>query len=247
LYLAFFDTIGFGTVVDSLAAVKHLVFDQRRLSMQDLLEALDADFENREAVRQLCTRAPKYGNDIDWVDSIGHDVEELFASLAHRHTSAFGGELDVRYVSITSHVPFGLIVGATPDGRRARQPLSESISPSQGVDTRGPTATLNSIAKTRCGTYRERAARLLNLKLTPAAVAGPEGTRRLMDLVRAIGDKKMWHVQFNVIDKDTLLAAQREPEKYRDLIIRVAGYSAYFVDLRPELQNEIIRRTEHSF
>jgi len=247
LYLAFFDTIGFGTVVDSLAAVKYLVFDQKRISMEDLLEALDVDFEGREAIRQLCVQAPKYGNDIDWVDSIGHDVEELFASLAHAHTSAFGGELDVRYVSITSHVPFGLIVGATPDGRRARQPLSESISPSQGADTRGPTATLNSIAKTRCGAYRERAARLLNLKLTPAAVAGPEGTRRMMDLVRAIGDKKMWHVQFNVIDRDTLLAAQREPDKYRDLIIRVAGYSAYFVDLRPELQNEIIRRTEHSF
>jgi formate C-acetyltransferase len=247
VYLGFFDIMGFGTVIDSLAAVKKLVFDDEQLGMDELLEALKVNFEGREAVRQLCLNAPKYGNDDPYADSIGRDIEECFTRLAHDHTTAFGGELDVRYVSITSHVPLGLVVGATPDGRIAGEPLSESISPSQGVDTRGPTATLNSIANTKCAQYKERAARLLNMKLSPASVVGEEGTRKLMALIRAACDMKMWHIQFNIVNRDTLLAAQKDPEKYRNLLVRVAGYSAYFVDLTPPLQNEIIRRTEHCF
>ncbi len=247
VYLGFFDIMGFGTVIDSLAAVKKLVFDDKQLSMDELLEALGANFEGFEAVRQLCLNAPKYGNNDPYADSIGRDIEECFARLAHGHTTAFGGELDVRYVSVTSHVPLGLVVGATPNGRTAGEPLSESISPSQGVDTKGPTATLNSIASTKCAQYKERAARLLNMKLSPASVAGEEGTRKLMSLIRAVSDMKMWHIQFNIVNRETLLAAQKDPEKYRNLLVRVAGYSAYFVDLTPALQNEIIRRTEHCF
>jgi len=247
VYLGFFDTIGFGTVIDSLAAIKKLVFDDKKLTMAELLAALDANFDGREVVRQLCLNAPKYGNNDPYADSIGKDIEECFARIAHSHRTAFGGELDVRYVSVTSHVPLGLVVGATPDGRRAGEPLSESISPSQGVDVKGPTATLASIASTKCAQYRERAARLLNMKLSPASLAGREGTRKLMALIRSVCDMKMWHIQFNVINRDTLLAAQQNPEKYRNLLVRVAGYSAYFVDLTPALQNEIIRRTEHAF
>jgi formate C-acetyltransferase len=192
-------------------------------------------------------RAPKYGNNDPYADHIGRDIEELFARMAHEHRTALGGELDVRYVSVTSHVPLGLVVGATPDGRRAGEPLSESISPSQGVDVRGPTATLQSIARTKAGQYRERAARLLNVKLSPASVAGDAGTRKLMAFIRTVCDMKMWHIQFNIVNRETLLAAQKNPEKYRNLLVRVAGYSAYFVDLTPALQNEIIRRTEHCF
>jgi formate C-acetyltransferase len=246
VYLGFFDTIGFGTAIDSLAAIKKLVFDDKKLSMSELLEALDANFEGREVIRQLCLNAPKYGNNDPYVDSIGHDIEAFFAELARGHTTAFGGELDVRYVTITSHVPFGSVVGATPDGRRAGEVLAEGTSPSQGADRNGPTASLLSIARTRCGAYKERAARLLNMKMSPSAVSGPEGTKKLMSLIRTACDLKMWHLQFNIINRETLIAAQKDPEKYRDLLVRVAGYSAYFVDLTPQLQNEIIARTEHA-
>jgi pyruvate formate-lyase/glycerol dehydratase family glycyl radical enzyme len=247
LYLGFFDVMGFGTVIDSLAAIRTLVFDEQRLSMDELLHALDDDFVGHEAVRQMCLHAPKYGNNDPTVDQIGHDIESHFSHLAHRHTSAFGGELDLRYVSVTSHIPLGAVVGATPDGRRAHEPLSESISPSQGRDLKGPTSTLMSISSTKCAQYKERAARLLNMKLSPASIVGEEGTRKLMSLIRTACDMKMWHIQFNIINRDTLVAAQQDPEKYRNLLVRVAGYSAYFVDLTPALQNEIIRRTEHAF
>jgi pyruvate formate-lyase/glycerol dehydratase family glycyl radical enzyme len=247
LYLGFIDTLGFSTAIDSLAAIKKLVFDEGRLSMAELIEAIDADFEGGEAVRQMCLNAPKYGNNDPYADSIGHDIEEFFVRLTARQKSAFGGELDIRYVTITAHVPFGAVLRATPDGRRAGQPISDGVSPSQGSDQRGPTATLTSASKTRASGHRERAARLLNLKLSPAAVAGPEGTKKLMSLIRTASDLKLWHLQFNIINRDTLIAAQKDPEKYRNLLVRVAGYSAYFVDLTPQLQNEIIIRTEHCF
>jgi pyruvate formate-lyase/glycerol dehydratase family glycyl radical enzyme len=247
LYLGFIDTLGFGTVIDSLAAIRRLVFDEKRLAMAELLEAMEADFEGHEAIRQLCLHAPKYGNDEPYADSIGHDVESFFVDLTRRHRTAFGGELDIRYVTITAHIPFGAVLGATPDGRRAGEPVSEGVSPCQGADRKGPTASLISTARTRCEAHKERAARLLNMKLSPSAVAGPEGTRKLMALVRAACDLKMWHLQFNIVNRETLLAARRDPEKYRNLLVRVAGYSAYFVDLTPQLQDEIIHRTEHGF
>jgi formate C-acetyltransferase len=247
LYLGFIDTLGFGTVIDSLAAIKKLVFDDKRLGMAELLAATDANFEGHEATRQLCLHAPKYGNDEPYADAIGHDVESLFVDLTRRYRTAFGGELDIRYVTITAHIPFGAVLGATPDGRRAGEPVSEGVSPSQGADRNGPTASLISIARTRCEAHKERAARLLNMKLSPSAVAGSEGTRKLMALIRTACDLKMWHLQFNIVNKETLLAARRDPEKYRNLLVRVAGYSAYFVDLTPQLQEEIIQRTEHGF
>jgi len=245
LYLGFVDTLGFGTTIDSLAAIKKLVFDEKKLSMAELLEATDANFEGNEAVRQMCLNAPKYGNGDAYADSIGHDIEELFIRLTRRHKSAFGGELDVRYVTITAHIPFGAVLGATPDGRKAGEPVAEGVSPSQGADRKGPTAALTSIARTRCGGYKERAARLLNMKLTPSAVTGRDGIAKLMSLIRTACDLKMWHLQFNIINSKTLIEAQKNPEKYRNLLVRVAGYSAYFVDLTPQLQNEIIKRTEH--
>ena len=150
-------------------------------------------------------------------------------------------------VTITAHVPFGAILGATPDGRKAGEPVAEGVSPSQGSDRNGPTASLISISRTRASGYKERAARLLNMKLTPSAVEGTEGTKKLMSLIRTACDLKMWHLQFNIINRDTLVAAKEDPEKYRDLLVRVAGYSAYFVDLSSPLQDEIIHRTAHSF
>lgn len=247
LYLGFIDTLGFATAIDSLAAIRKLVFDDKKLTMDELVGALHANFEGKEAIRQMCLHAPKYGNNEPYADRIGRDIEEFGVKLTRRYKSAFGGELDIRYVTITAHVPFGAILGATPDGRKAGQPVAEGVSPSQGADRNGPTASLISISKTRASGYKERAARLLNMKLSPSAVAGIEGTRKLMSLIRTACDLKMWHLQFNIINRDTLIAAKEDPEKYRDLLVRVAGYSAYFVDLSPQLQDEIIHRTAHSF
>jgi len=247
LYLGFIDTLGFATAIDSLAAIKKLVFDEKKLTMEELLEALRTNFEGKEAIRQMCLNAPKYGNNEPYADLIGRDIEAFGVKLTRRYKSAFGGELDIRYVTITAHVPFGAILGATPDGRKAGEPVAEGVSPSQGADRNGPTASLISIAKTRASGYKERAARLLNMKLTPSAVAGPEGTKKLMSLIRTACDLKMWHLQFNIINRETLVAAKEDPEKYRDLLVRVAGYSAYFVDLSAQLQDEIIHRTAHSF
>jgi pyruvate formate-lyase/glycerol dehydratase family glycyl radical enzyme len=247
LYLGFIDTLGFATAIDSLAAIRKLVFDEKKITMDQLLDALEADFQGKEAIRQMCLNAPKYGNNEPYADRIGRDIEEFGVKLTRRYKTAFGGELDIRYVTITAHVPFGAILGATPDGRKAGEPVAEGVSPSQGADRNGPTASLISISKTRASGYKERAARLLNMKLTPSAVTGPEGTKKLMSLIRTACDLKMWHLQFNIINRDTLVAAKADPEKYRDLLVRVAGYSAYFVDLSPKLQDEIIQRTAHSF
>lgn len=239
------NVIGFGTTIDSIAAVKKLVYDDKAVSMAQLVEALDANFEGYEALRQRCLNAPKYGNADPYVDSIGKEIEELLTKLASKHTNAYGGYNCVVYFPVTSHVGEGRVISATPNGRKAGTPLSEGISPTQGCDVMGPTVTLQSINSTKSSHRRERAARLLNIKLTPQAVAGEEGTRNLASLIRTWCDMKMWHIQFNVINSETLREAQKRPEDYRNLLVRVAGYSAYFVDLSTELQNEIIARTEH--
>ena len=245
--LGFFDLIGYGTVIDSLAAIKELVYDDEKITMAELLEALKYDFEGKEVIRQLCLNAPKFGNNALDVDSIGQDIEAHCIQFSKKYSPALGKDLDVRYIPVTAHIPMGKVIGATPSGRKAFMALSEGSGPSQGADINGPTSTLISIANTKCMGEKERAARLINLKLAPSAVAGEEGTRKLISLIRAFCDLKLWHLQFNIINRETLLAAQKEPEKYRNLIIRVAGYSAYFIELSAELQDEIIARTEHSF
>ena len=152
---------------------------------------------------------------------------------------------DIRYVPFTSHVPFGKVVSATPNGRRADTPLAEGSSASHGADTNGPTAILLSNYNSKNYGYRDRAARLLNIKFTPKSLEGDDGTRKMVSFIRTFCDLKLWHVQFNVINQETLIAAQKDPEKYRNLIVRIAGYSAYFVDLSPDLQNDLIMRTAH--
>lgn len=239
--------VGFGTVIDSLAAIKKLVYEDKSVSMDDMLSTLANNFEGHELVRQRCLNAPKYGNLIPWVDAIGRDIEGTLLELFDSHVNAYGGRPELFYVPVTAHVAMGRVIGATPNGRRQGEPLSEGISPSQGCDTMGPTATLQSIAATKATPHLQRAARLLNVKLSPKTVDGEEGTKKLASLIRAWCDQKHWHIQFSIVNRQTLLAAQKDPEKYRNLIVRVAGYSAYFVDLSTDLQNEIIARTEHTF
>jgi len=243
--MGYFEYIGYGTVIDSLSAIRKLVFEEKRLSMAEVLDALESNFEGKEDVRQMLMNAPCYGNNDSYADSLGKAIDRSCLEFAKKYAKELGIFLDLRFVPFTSHVPFGKVVSATPNGRRAWTPLSDGSSASHGSDRNGPTAVLLSNFNTKNYDYRERASRLLNIKLSPKCVAGEEGTRKLISFIRTLVDLKLWHVQFNIINRMTLLAAQRDPEKYRGLIVRIAGYSAYFVDLSPELQNDLIARTEH--
>ncbi len=233
-----------GTTTDSLAAIQYHVFDRRTLTMGELLDALAANFDGHEKTRlRLWNRTPKYGNDDDYADRILRDVFNAFYDEVNGRPNTRGGTYRVNWLSTTCHVYFGSLTGATPDGRRAWEPHSDGISPVQGADRRGPTAVIQSAAKmdqARAG------GALLNQKFTPQVLEGEEGLADLAHLVRAYFKLDGHHIQFNVVTAQTLRAAQADPEKYRDLIVRVAGYSDYFRDLTLALQNEIIARTEHA-
>ena len=235
---------GFGTAIDALAAIKTLIFEQKRITWDQLLNALEKNWEGEEAIRQLCLNAPKYGNGIEWVDQIGRDIMTVMLDYAARYPKPNGKGTVVRIVPITFHVAAGSVTFATPTGRPAGEFLSEGISPAHGMDVKGPTVALGSIAKATSVASPHRGPMLINMKFSPANLAGEEGARRLMQVIRTWCDLKLWHIQFNVINRDTLIAAQKDPEKYRDLVVRIAGYCAYFVDLSPMQQEEILKRTE---
>lgn len=244
--LGYFEFMGYGTLVDSLAAIKKLVFEDKKLTMAQLIKAMKANFEGNEVVRQMVANAPKYGNNDPYADEIAKELDEVCLKFTRKYSKELGVNLDLRYVPFTSHVPFGKVVSATPNGRKAYTPLSDGSSASQGADANGPTAILLSNYASKNYDFRERAARLLNIKFTPACVAGEEGTEKLVSFIKSWCDLKLWHIQFNVINKETLLAAKKDPDKYRGLIVRIAGYSAYFTDLSPDLQDDLIARTEHA-
>ena len=242
----YFEFMGLGTVVDSLSAVKKLVFEEKKLTMDKLIQAIDANFEGFEDVKALLKSAPCYGNNDDYADEIGRELDRISVAYAGKYgMKDLGIHNDCRYVPFTSHVPFGKVVSATPNGRVNWFPLSDGSSASHGADVNGPTAVLLSNFHTKNYGMRDRAARMLNLKFTPKTLEGEQGTEKLVAFIRTFIDLKLWHVQFNVINKETLLKAQKDPAKYRNLIVRIAGYSAYFVDLSPDLQNDLIARTEH--
>ena len=235
--------VGIGTLTDSLAAIKSHVFDEKHLSMEQLLKALKTNFEGHESIRQmLWNKTPKYGNDDDYADDLLKTTfNSLFDAISGRRNTK-GGFYAVNYLSTTCHIYFGSVVGATADGRRAHEPVSEGVSPVQGADTRGPTAVIKSVAKmdqVRTG------GTLLNQKFSPSLLEGELGIDNLAYLVRSYFKLDGHHIQMNVVTAETLREAQANPEKYRDLIVRVAGYSDYFCDLSKTLQDEIIARTEH--
>jgi formate C-acetyltransferase len=245
LDFGYFECIGYGTVVDSLAAVKKLVFEEKTLTMAKLLDVLKSNFEGGEDVQAMLRHTPCYGNNDPYADSIAKAIDRSSQDFARTYAKELGVNLDLRLVPFTSHVPFGKVISATPNGRKAYTPLSDGSSASHGADVNGPTAILLSNFASKNYDYRERAARLLNIKLTPHCVAGDEGTEKLVSFIKTFCDLKLWHVQFNIINHSTLLAAQKEPDKYRGLIVRIAGYSAYFCDLSKDLQNDLIARTAH--
>ena len=245
LNFGYFEFMGLGTVIDSLAAIKKLVFEDKKLTMDQLIDALEANFEGYEDIQQLLRTAPCYGNDDEYADEIGRELDRMAVSFAAKYGKEMGINNDARYVPFTSHVPFGKVVSATPNGRVAWFPLADGSSPSHGADHNGPTAILLSNHNTKSYGMRARAARLINVKFTPKCVEGDAGTEKLVQFIRTWCDLKLWHIQFNVINADTLKKAQKDPQKYRNLIVRIAGYSAYFVDLTPDLQNDLIARTGH--
>jgi len=235
--------VGTGSVTDGLAALKYHVFDNKTLSMDELLERLADDFRGHESFRyDLLNDTPKYGNDDDYVDNILTEVFECYFSAVDGRMSPRGATYRINLLPTTSHIYFGSVIGAMPDGRKSGEPLSEGISPVQGADRFGPTAVLKSAAKID---HLRTGGTLLNQKFTPSFLDSEEGIEKVASLIRSYFKMDGHHIQFNVVTAETLRQAQKEPEKYRDLIVRVAGYSDYFNDLGKDLQDEIIRRTEH--
>jgi formate C-acetyltransferase len=235
--------VGLGSITDSLSSIKYNVFDEKRLTIKELLEVLETNFKGKEELRQnfICD-TPKYGNDEDYPDSITKMVFELYFSSIDGRPNTKGGHYRINLLPTTVHIYFGSVVGAMPDGRKAFEPLSEGISPVQGSDIKGPTAVLKSASKID---HERTGGTLLNQKFTPSFFATEEGIGNIAHLVRGYFKLGGHHIQFNVISANTLREAQKNPQKYRDLIVRVAGYSDYFINLGPKLQDEIIRRTEH--
>lgn len=236
--------VGIGTIADSLAAIKKYVYDEGQFTLEHLVKALDADFAGEDWLLALLkNRAPKYGNDDDYADDIMKRVFADYLSLVSGRPNMRGGMYRVNMLPTTCHVYFGEVMQATPNGRRAGKPLSEGISPTQGSDSCGPTAVIRSAAKMD---HLMTGGTLLNQKFTPSVVKGEAGLDHMADLIRAYFDLDGHHIQFNVIDRQTLIAAQQNPDEYRDLIVRVAGYSDHFRNLSRALQDEIIERTEQS-
>ncbi len=235
--------VGIGTVTDALAAIKAQVFTEHTVGLGGLVEAMRRNFVGSDALRHaLRERSPKYGNDDDSADSIMRRVFAEVLDAVDGRPNVRGGTYRLDMLPTTCHVYFGSVTGASADGRYAGQPVSEGISPVQGCDRRGPTAVLLSAAKMD---HAATGGTLLNLKFTPKLLEGDEGIDNLAHLVRTYFSLGGHHIQFNVVKVETLLEAQKDPDRFRDLIVRVAGYSDYFCDLSRALQDEIIARTEH--
>jgi len=235
--------VGIGTITDSLSAIKYHVFDKKNVSMDNLLAILADNFRGEQKIHRLLKKdTPRYGNDDDYADNVMRDVFNSFFQEVEGRPNTKGGKYCINMLPTTCHIYFGSVVGATPDGRKAREPLSEGISPVQGADRHGPTAVIKSAAKmdqTKTG------GTLLNQKFTPSLLEGEKGLESLAHLIRAYFKLGGHHIQFNVVNAETLREAQKNPEEYQNLIVRVAGYSDYFNNLSKLLQDEIISRTEH--
>ncbi|HPT21071.1 MAG TPA: pyruvate formate lyase family protein, partial [Bacteroidales bacterium] len=235
--------VGLGSITDMLTSVRYNIYDKKKYSWQELKMALDADFSGYEQIQyDLIFNTPKYGNDDDYADQQAVSVFEVYYDAVNGRPDSRGGVHRINMLPTTSHVYFGSVIGATPDGRKAYKPLSEGISPSQGVDKHGPTSVIKSASKID---HLRTGGTLLNQKFAPSFFEDEESYDHLTALIRSYFCLDGHHIQFNVVNAETLRDAQKHPELYRDLIVRVAGYSDYFNDLGEDLQDEIINRTEH--
>ncbi len=237
--------VGLGTVTDALSAIRTHVYEKKSISMEALNQALDNDFEGYDVLyHTLHNKTPHYGNDDDRADKLAFLVQKLFSDEVEKHRDYQGAQYWVNLLPTTAHIALGNLTGATPDGRKSRKWLSEGISPVQGHDRQGPTAAANSVGKldhARCN------GNLLNMKISPQVLKTDADIQKLAGLVRGYFDLGGHHVQFNIVDHTILRKAQKEPENYRNLLVRVAGYSDYFVVLSRDIQEEILERTEHHF
>jgi len=241
---SFIQAVGIGSITDALSGLEQIAFQEKALNIAEFVKILDQNFEGHEALRQkLLNRIPKYGNDDDSADRLMTRVFNMAFNYIDSRPNTKGGQYRLEMLPTTCHVYFGSVCGATSDGRLAGHPLSEGISPVQGADRNGPTAVIKSAGKMD---HVKTGGTLLNMKFTPALLEGDEGINRLADLIRAYFKMDGHHLQFNVVNAETLREAQRNPGTHRDLIVRVAGYSDYFCDLSLALQEEIIERTEHA-
>lgn len=237
--------VGIGTVTDCVASVKYNVFDEKNFTMEELIDAMEHDFEGYDYIYSLVhDKTPKYGNDDDYADDLMREIFDLYHDTIVGRPNMKGGKYGIDMLPTTCHVYFGDVILATPNGRKAHKPVSEGISPEKSADTNGPTAVIKSCAKMD---HLATAGTLLNQKFTPNVVAGEEGLNNMASLVRSYFAMDGHHIQFNVVDRQTLIEAQKHPEDHKDLIVRVAGYSDFFRNLDKPLQDEIIERTEQSF
>lgn len=232
-------------LADSLSAIKQLVYDEKIINQEELLEALKHDFEGYEIIRtMLLNKVPKYGNDVEWVDMIGSKWAGYFRERMKDYTNYRGGPYHTGMYTVSAHVPMGENLGASPDGRKALTPLADGgMSPVYGRDMKGPTAVLKSVSRMK-NSYTTNGG-LLNMKFLPEFFSTKSGMLKFESLLRAFVDLEVPHIQFNVVRKEDLLDAKIHPEKHRSLTIRVAGYTAYFVELAGKLQDEIIERTSY--
>jgi formate C-acetyltransferase len=242
--------VGIGSLGNSIAAIKKLVFDDRAITMAQLKHALETNFEDESTnptgseIQQLCLRAPKYGNDDPYVDDLTKDCLNVLVKELRQYRTRPGGGYEATISPVSTHVVYGMLCGATPDGRKARAPLSDSSSPAQGTDVNGPTASVKSVANLEHINLAQGT--IFNMKLHPAALETRAGMAKWANLVRTYFDLGGWEIQFNVVNAETLKAAQENPEAYKDLVVRVVGYSAFFVELDKSVQDDIISRTEHT-
>jgi len=241
--------VGIATLANSIAAIRKLVFDDQVFTMSQLKHALETNYEDATTnptgpeIQEMCLRAPKYGNDDQYVDNLAKDCLNTIVKELRKHETIPGQGYGATISPVAAHMGYGMICGATPDGRKAGTPLSDACSPAQGTDVNGPTATIKSVANLEHINLVQGT--IFNMKMHPAAVETNAGMMKWANLIRTYFDLGGWEIQFNVVSAETLRKAQKNPEKYKDLVVRVVGYSAFFVELEKSVQDDIIKRTEH--
>ena len=235
--------IGIADTANSLAMIKKLVFEEHKTTLAEICQALDADWKGYEELRQAALACPKYGNDIDYVDSIAVEITEFYHQQIVAYKDFFGSKFNSAFMGISNYIPAGSVIGATPDGRKAQTPLTEGVSPHAGTDLTSPTAAMRSVAKINHDIHS--GGTLMNVKFAPELLKTERNLKNLAAIIRAYFALGAFHVQFNVISTEMLRKAQEHPEDYRDMLVRVAGYSTQFVNLSREAQDAIIERTTY--
>ena len=242
--------VGIADYIDTLVAIKYLVYDEKKITWDQLIHALSSNFEDMDTVpsgpeiRQMCLAAPKYGNDDDYVDGISGKLMDIIPNAMDQAGADTGNPLRPGVTPMTMYMPAGQMVGALPSGRKAGEPLADGVSPKQGMDRQGPTAVVRSVSSWNHDRWSNGTQ--FNMKFSPATLKDRAGVKKFADLIRVFQESGGMHVQCNVVSADTLKDAQKHPENYPGLMVRVAGYSAQFADLDVNVQNDIISRTEHS-